>query len=204
MQCSRLIAPAHPAISLEEVWDQLRLIPENSPSETPEDGFLSRLIEAAVSHIDGKDGWLNRALVTQKWAGVMDGFPDQRLISLPLPPLQSVQAVKYLDVAGDEQTMDASLYRVDALTTPGSILLKYGSVWPVTFPDPGAVTIEFTCGYGPPDQVPVAIKQALLLLVANWYENREPTAFAAAPLQLPFAVDALLSPHRYWGGSTDA
>lgn len=59
------------------------------------------------------------------------------------------------------------------------------------FGRPAAIT--FTAGYGAPTDVPAAIRQAMLLLVTQWYEHRQVTGTGTA---LPFAVDALLAPFR--------
>ena len=53
--------------------------------------------------------------------------------------------------------------------------------------------IRFTAGYGAPTDVPAAIRQAMLLLVTQWYEHRQVTGTGTA---LPFSVEALLAPYR--------
>lgn len=56
----------------------------------------------------------------------------------------------------------------------------------------GAATVEYEAGY---EAVPKSIIQAILLLVAYWYDNRE----AASTENLkttPWAVDSLLRPYR--------
>ena len=55
------------------------------------------------------------------------------------------------------------------------------------------VAITFTAGYGAPADVPAAIRQAMLLLVTQWYEHRQVTGTGST---LPFAVEALLAPYR--------
>jgi uncharacterized phiE125 gp8 family phage protein len=44
-------------------------------------------------------------------------------------------------------------------------------------------------------EVPAALRQAMLLLIGHWYENRESVTFDNVAM-LPQAVDALLAPHR--------
>ena len=54
-------------------------------------------------------------------------------------------------------------------------------------------------GYGAASTVPTSIKQAMLLLIGHWYENREAmveSKFAASLTEAPYVVEALLSPHR--------
>jgi uncharacterized phiE125 gp8 family phage protein len=51
-------------------------------------------------------------------------------------------------------------------------------------------------GYGGSHTVPEPIKQAILLLVGAWFENREAVLTGTIVATLPFAVDALLAPYR--------
>lgn len=49
------------------------------------------------------------------------------------------------------------------------------------------------------DPLPAPIVQAVLLLVAHWYEHREAVVMAAgnsSPAVVPFAVDSLTAPFR--------
>lgn len=39
---------------------------------------------------------------------------------------------------------------------------------------------------------------AMLLLVGHWYENREAVALGTIATDLPMAVEALISPYRYY------
>ena len=59
------------------------------------------------------------------------------------------------------------------------------------FGRPAAITI--TAGYRTPADVPAAIRQAMLLLVAHWFDHRNAAPDRSA---LPMAVDALLAPFR--------
>ena len=59
------------------------------------------------------------------------------------------------------------------------------------------VEITFTAGYGgTAAAVPAAIRQAMLLLIGQWYDNREAVTVGAAGSPMPMAVDALLAPYR--------
>jgi hypothetical protein len=102
---------------------------------------------------DGADGWLKRALRTQDWILVLPSFYAGMNcyghIVLPLPPLQTVTAIKYLDADGNEQTISTSVYRVvNNGTEPSVVMLVGGQYWPTHGCYPDAVRIEFTAGYG--------------------------------------------------------
>lgn len=48
------------------------------------------------------------------------------------------------------------------------------------------------------DPCPAAIKQAVLMLAAFWYEAREAATFGGNPMPIPFGAHDLLRAHRAW------
>jgi uncharacterized phiE125 gp8 family phage protein len=130
--------------------------------------------------------------VTQSWELTLDEFPIAA-IDVPLPPLQSVQSIKYVDTAGVLQTLAAENYQVFITGLYGLVTPAYGASWPEAREQREAVTVAFTAGYGNAAAVPQAIKQWILLQVGHWHANRESSGEKREPL--PF-VDALLDPYR--------
>lgn len=165
---------------------------------TDEDSLIDALIAAATSHLEGRNGVLGRALVTQTWDYRVDGFPGagSGWIELPLPPLQSVTSVKYLDETNTEQTLDAARYVVETGHVHGYVRPAYGLTWPGTLDEANAVRIRFVAGFGAATAVPQPLKHAILLLVGHWFVNREAVGAAGAPM--PIAVDALCQPFRIY------
>lgn len=149
---------------------------------------------AAIDHIDGKDGWLGRAIGTQTWDLVLDEFPSDG-IRIPLPPLQSVTYVRYVHPdTGLETDLTVDVdYLVDTYGEPGWVMPGDGG-WPTTMDTINAARVRFVAGYA---SVPVAIKRAVMLLAAHYYDNRESVTLDK-PTVLPQAVDALLYPRRNW------
>lgn len=161
------------------------------------DATITAWITAERQRLDGADGALNRALITQTWDYVLDGFPTwsarpagearrpyggygdsgfvyEQAIYLPLPPLQSVTSITYLDGNGVTQTVDPTTYRV-IRGEPARIVPSAGNAWPSTgytsgYPgvyEFGDVTVRFVCGYGSSGaNVPEAILSAIVLRVA--------------------------------------
>lgn len=158
-----------------------------------DDSLVAALITAAREHVEEVT---ERALIEQTWRLTLAAFPCGRLL-LPRPRLIAVSSIVYLDTDGASQTLDSSLYRVDATSEPGSVEPAYGTSWPDTYAVSGAVTVTFTAGYGTEvSAVPQAIKQAVLLLVGAWYENREGIITGTIVAKTPLAVEALLGPYR--------
>ena len=128
-----------------------------------------------------------RALIPTSEVFKLNGFPLNRIpIELSRPPLRSVTSVKYLDLNNVEQTLDPSLYDVKFSSTnpeqPSYIVPVYGTQWPMALDDFESVTICYVCGYGTvlnlennyeTIDIPKAIKQWMLINIANLYENRE-------------------------------
>ncbi|MEL6623750.1 MAG: head-tail connector protein, partial [Pseudomonadota bacterium] len=59
------------------------------------------------------------------------------------------------------------------------------------------LTIAFRAGFGATaEDVPAPIRHALLMLIAHWFENREPVSFGQSASRIPDAVSDLLKPYR--------
>jgi uncharacterized phage protein (possible DNA packaging) len=49
-----------------------------------------------------------------------------------------------------------------------------------------------------PEPIPAAIRQAVLMLSAHWYETREAAMVGGSAYVVPFGVHDLLQAHRAW------
>lgn len=190
----RIEAPEYP-VSLDEIKAHLRIEIDD------EDDLLLIYLAAAVSRLDGPNGLTGHALMTQKWEQSFSGFPSSgSRIRLDVGPVQSVESIDYYDENGDPQTIDPAGYAVFMDDDGSFVQLLNGSTWPKTSTRNDAVTITYLAGLSDTgDDLPAEIKQAILLLVGHFYENREPTAGAAMSglsFELPLAVNWLLSSYR--------
>ena len=121
-------------------------------------------------------------------------------IKLPGMPLQSVDAIKYIDTGGTQQTLNSATdYIVGAVSEPARITPSYGKWWPPTRGQIESVTVDYTCGYGEPPDVPAEIKYWMFLRIGALYENREEFVVdrRIVAVELPF-VDSLLDSYRVW------
>lgn len=159
-----------------------------------DDALISALIMAARQYVERITG---RALITQTWQYILDRFPA--VFVLPKPPLRQVVSITYKTADEFSHPIPATDYVVDAASEPARIAPAPGLSWPSETLYPlGAVTVEFEAGYGDAANVPMPIKQAILLLIGQWYEQREAINVGNIINELPFAVAALLSPYRTW------
>lgn len=156
------------------------------------DAVLTHYASVAEQHLDGRNGYLARALVTQTWRLTLDSWPVCRQIELPFPPLVSVTSITYYDVANAQQTLAADQYAVVANEFVGRVEATPLAVWPVTYDRRDAVQVNFTAGYGAASAVPAPIMQGALLIIANMFANRGDD-FGAA---FTPAIKNLLIPYR--------
>lgn len=137
-----------------------------------DDLLISSLITSAREYCET---WQGRAYVSQTWELVLDRFPqDKNCIILPLPPLLSVESIKFKNRDGVQDTCGPENYIVDTVSQPGRIVPTYGKAWPsLTLQPANAITIRFTAGYGGAEAVPEKFKAAIKLIVAYLYEHRD-------------------------------
>ena len=186
MSLKLITAPASSPVDLTTAKAHLRVI------HSAEDTLIQHMIDTAAAALDGPTGLLGRCVVSQTWEYMLDSFPSE-WIEIPLPPLQSVTSIKYLDSDGVEQTLSSARYRVDTATEPGGVIVDEDG-WPDTFDTANAVTIRFVAGYS---TVPAPLKQAVLLNVGDMYENRQ--IGTEKQLFTNDAYDRLTNPYRILG-----
>ncbi len=187
--------PATEPVSLDEAKAHLRV------TTTDEDAYIASLITAAREWCEG---FQQRAYITQAHKLTLDRWPCGRAIYLPRPPLQSVTSIVYTDSEGAQYTIEAKSYIVDTDAEPGRIVLAYGASWPsVTLRPAAGVEITYVAGYGDASDVPQKVKQAMLLLVGHWYEQREAVLAGSISKEIEFAVHSLLWQDRVFYGSPE-
>jgi uncharacterized phiE125 gp8 family phage protein len=170
--------PISEPITLQEAKDYLRVDFNN------DDALISTLITAARQFIEKLT---RRSIAVATWEMSLDEFPQGEII-IPLPPLKTINSISYIK-DGTPQTFND--YEVDDYSQPARIKGE----WPETDNVLNAVKINFDAGY---DTVPEPLKQAILLLISHWYENREPVTTNGSPANIPFTIDALVSQYKIW------
>ncbi len=154
-----------------------------------EDLLVLRLIKLARELVENDS---ERQLMTATWKLNLDAFPRSNgAIELRKPPIQSVTSLTYYDSDGSLQTLDASKYDADVLSTPGRIVPAFGESWPVTRNGfPNAVIVEFVAGFTSALLVPERAKQCIRLLADHWFNNR---GIVGTAVEIAFTYRALIS-----------
>jgi len=168
-------APTVEPVTLDEAKLHLKV---DSADDNP---LITALIATARELAERET---KRAFVTQIWELILDTAGGE--IEVPKPPLQSVESITVIDKEGGETVVDASKYDVDkAQNSYGRVRLRSGSSWPA-HRGFASFIVEFKAGYGnAAADVPEALKQAILQLIAHLYENRE-------SVEVPAGVKILL------------
>lgn len=159
-------------------------------SHDEDNGLIADLVSAATKLVEAQTG---RQLLTANWTLYADRFDLE--MQLRLCPVQSIESVKYIDVAGALQTLSSATYQLDAVSEPARLTTAYGYYWPDTREELNAVRVEFVAGYGGRLDVPKEAKQAILLLVGHWYEHRE--AVGQVGTEIALAYESLVSSLRW-------
>jgi uncharacterized phiE125 gp8 family phage protein len=172
-------------VSLAEAKAHLRVVESN------EDALIAGYLMAARQHVEDYTG---RTLSLQTYDYKIDDELSNEIV-MPRPPLVSVTSVSYVDINGTTQTLSSALYQVDTGVLFGRIVPAYQATYPSIRSQPNAVTVRFQAGYS---QIPEPIRQAILLLVSHFYDNRQPVLIGTISSELPFSVVVLLSPYKVY------
>jgi uncharacterized phiE125 gp8 family phage protein len=175
-------APVNEPWTLAEVKSYLKIDDSN------EDSMLNTLIKGARMVAES---YLNQGLITQTVTEKLDRLGDPT-IYLSVSPVLAVSSFQYANSENTTATFAATDYVVDTFSKPARLNLGYGKTWPTLYGNINDVTITYTVGYGTESSaVPFQIRQAILLMVADTYENRQDYV-----RKLPTASQYLLDQYR--------
>ena len=160
------VAPTVEPVSVSEAALHLRV------DSDEENSLIASYIKAAREYCEN---FQNRAYINRTYEYYLDAFPVSDSISIPVNPLSTVTSIKYYDTDDTEATFDAANYLAEVDNNESKISLKYGKTWPSTTLRPHrGVLITFVAGYGDDaSSVPEKVKLAILLLIGDYYSNRE-------------------------------
>ena len=175
-------APAKEVFTLNEVKNYLKV------DTSADDTLITTLLQSAR---EVAERYLNQALITQTITEKFDRLSNPTLY-LSVSPVIAVTNFQYADSQNTTQTFAATEYVVDTFSKPARLSLAYGKTWPTLYGNINDVTITYTAGYDTESSgVPFQIRQAILLMIADTYENRQDYV-----RKLPTASQYLLDQYR--------
>ena len=179
-------APNIEPVTLAQAKDWLKI------EGTSEDTLVSTLIVSSRLVIEQAT---RRMLITQTWRLLLDVWPDGTCVEFPVGPVQDIASIRVRDLAGNAAAVDASAYVADLHRDPARVVFVSpppSPAWPVS-----GIEIDVVAGYGDSaDNVPQPLRQAMLMLIARWHQNRGDALADASGMALPDPVVALIGPYR--------
>ena len=152
MGLQRIVEPAALPIDTVEARNHVR------QDVLTDDALLALYLRSAASFAEDRTG---RTLVASRWKRTIDQFPGPSLMGVPvgtvfsLPgaaillergPVLAIQSIKYIDMAGVQQTLSPTLYKADLSSLPARVTPVFGSIWPPVLPQIGSVEIIYDAG----------------------------------------------------------
>ena len=164
-------------------------------SSSADDTYIQNLIFAATHDIEH---YLNCNLMEASCTQWCDTWEDTlELYHSPIMNTRrlSVTTIRYYK---DDTltTWDASNYIVDNVSSPTRIGLANNKTYPTIDERIGAIQINYTSGFSEVSQVPQDIKQAILILVGQWYENRQEAVVGRSVGVIPLTARYILDKYR--------
>lgn len=155
--------PATEPVSLAEAKVHLRV------THADDDTYVSTLIIAARRQVESRTGL---RLITQGWSLFRDCWPMQADLSLELSPVLSVNDILAYSWDGTPSPYDAAHYYLDAASKPARVVLRQDRFPPMPGRNVNGIEVRFTAGFGAASAVPQELKQAVLILLAHWFDHR--------------------------------
>ena len=166
-------AATETAVTLAEVKTHLKI------TASSEDTYLTNLISVATEMVQNYTGQI---LIDSTIDLYIPYFLNR--IDINRTPVTRITHVKYYDSTNTQQTVNSSNYS-------DTILPAKNFTYPDTYPRMDAVQIRFEAGYKDNDSVPMAIKQAMFLIIGQLYLNRTDMVY-----KMPVLSEYLLNPFR--------
>ncbi|MCX7289462.1 MAG: hypothetical protein NTW20_18480 [Rhodobacterales bacterium] len=176
------------ALPVDEMKDHLRL-GSGFADDSLQDGLLETYLRAALAAIEGRIG---KMLFRRRFLWELGCWRNDEQ-ALPVAPVSGIVSVTLVDGSGVETLLQPSTYRlIPDLHRPR--LAGKGTSLPA-IPSEGKVEVVFDAGFGATwTDVPVDLRQAVLLLAGEFYEHRHDDGVQSAGL--PFGVVTLIERWR--------
>lgn len=186
MALTLMSGPAEEPVTVSEAKAHLRL------DGSAEDILIASLILTSRLHVEAA---LGLALITQGWRLTLDRWPEPGDVRFPLRPIQSITSVTVRAADGTPSAVSSENYLLDGQAVRPRLIPRDGK-WPAPGLAANGIEILFTAGVGDDaEDVPQPIRHAILMLVAHWYEHRDPLEIGSAGAAIPAAVSDLLRPY---------
>jgi len=189
-----LTAAAGPYVALSVAQSHLRV------TDKSENASLDLSMNAA-----GKwcEGYLGRSLLARQVRQSFDSFPVGNTISLAGAPVftstsKPAPIVRYYTEGSTGTVLSSTAYTVDEDPLRPRIVLKRDGEFPsVELRSVNGLEVDYWVGYSTSSSgYPVNLRQAVLMLGAHHFANREAVVVGNVANEVPMSVKSLLMPYR--------
>ena len=189
MLLTELTTIASNVLPVQNLKDHLRLGTGFSDSGM-QDGLIATYLRSAVAAVEGRIG---KALLTRRFRLTLPDWRNTSEQALPVAPVSALISLTLYDILGAATVISATRYRL-VQDTHRPKLLSVGYLLPA-IPVDGKVEVVFDAGFGGTwADVPPDLQHAVLLMAAQYYEQRN--QFAEASPGLPYPVLSLIERWR--------
>ena len=104
------------------------------------------------------------------------------MFEIPLWPIITVDGITSFADDDTPSTIDPAHYYLDGATRPARLALRQGRVFAPPGRNINGLKLAFSAGFGADaSAVPAEIKEGLMAIVADWYQNRGDAAGGSLP-----------------------
>jgi uncharacterized phiE125 gp8 family phage protein len=108
-------------------------------------------------------------------------------------PVTAVNAIRYLTQQYTIETWSADNYRLDLFSSVARVSKRENASYPSLPNEINSVQVEYVTGFV---EAPAMVKQAMKMLIAFWYENREDDVIGMSNNPRIRSANALLDNYR--------
>lgn len=174
-------------VSLSDAKDHLRV------GNSDDDTLITNLILAATQ---AAQNYTNRFFINHTLRMDCDTWDETEYFYKS--PVSSLTQVEYYGTSATVYDVwDSSNYIVDKIHQPARLLLQENKTYPTLADRKAAIKLTYVSGYGSAkSDVPQGIIQAVLLMIGNWYENRQQVVVGRVANEVPKSAEYLLDQYK--------
>lgn len=174
-------------ITLAEAKNFLRV------TSSADDDYIGHIISTARGVVEKLTG---RALVTQTVTYGFKRFPIvYKQMHLPIGKTTAITSVSYRNITDGNTTVPSDQYFLDN-KADGVSYIGFNETFSMpTIDIDYELPIEVVATCTVTDILP-ALKQAMYLMIGNYYEMRVPISLGSAPFKVPLSVEHILSQYK--------
>lgn len=179
-----------PVLSTDEAKQHLRV------SNSNDDAYIDSLILACTKMAES---YCNIQIMEGTLTQTADCWEDT--FELYQSPVQnsaaiSITSINYYNSDNVLTLWPTTEYVLDAIHSPARIGLEVGKDYPTLANRIDAIQIIYTSGYTSATDVNKLLKQAILILVGQWYENRQEAIVGRSVGTIPMTATYILDRYR--------